>query len=59
MNVNDVLTLGAEIASDVSSSAPLDPFITSSLNQINDSLIVLIVFIGAILGAFIIRSLRR
>ena len=59
MNVNEIFSNGVEIASDGFSFEQLDPSITNSLNQINDSLIVIIVFIGAILGALIIRSLRR
>lgn len=58
MNVNDVFYLGTEIAEDGFSFEQLYP-ITNSLNQINDSLIVILVFIGSILGALIIRSLRR
>lgn len=63
MVVNDVFSIGADIAINDFSSLPLDQFfdsdILNALSQINDSLIVIIVLVGAIFGAHIIRSLRK
>lgn len=59
MNVNEIFSTGVEIATDTFPFDQVQHDIVNSINQTNDSLIVIIVFIGAILGALIIRSLRR